>query len=182
MLYSIYQMIGENFMWYLVICIIVLLFISTSNQKTEKTGKVGQIEKAEPYERRLALNKAELEENIRNKEKYENILLHLRGKMAIKELSEEEVERIDNKISYAKECIDFFETKIILIQDKIDNSLRKEIKEKEERNPLYQKLSSSKKYKKIEERHKELVNYYQQKVSPEKEKIIKLYQQILENE
>ena len=115
-------------MWSLVIFIIVLLFISTSNQKTEKTGKLGQIEKEEPYERRLALNKAELEENIKNKEKYENILLHLREKMAIKELSEEEVERIDNKISYAKECINFFETKIILIQDKIDNSLRKKQK------------------------------------------------------
>ena len=170
---------GENFMWSLVIFIIVLLFISTSNQKTEKTGKVGQIEKEEPYERRLALNKAELEENIKNKEKYENILLHLREKMAIKELSEEEVERIDNKISYAKECINFFETKIILIQDKIDNSLRKKI---EERNPQYQKFSSSKKYKKIKEEHKKLVDFYQQEVSPEKEKIIKLYQQILENE
>ena len=166
-------------MWFLVIFIIVLLFISTPNQKTEKTGKVGQIEKAEPYERRLALNKAELEENIKNKEKYENILLHLRGKMAIKELSEEEVEKIDNKISYAKECINFFETKIILIQDKIDHSLWKKIKE---RNPQYQKFSYSKEYKKIEKEYKKLVDSYQQEVSPEKEKIIKLYQQILENE
>ena len=162
-------------MWFLVIFVIIwLLFTGSSDQKTAKSE-----EKNIPYERRLALNKAELEENIKNKEKYENILLHLRGKMAIKELSEEEVEKIDNKISYAKECINFFETKIILIQDKIDHSLLKEIKE---RNPQYQKFSYSKEYKKIQEEYKKLVDSYQQKVSPEKEKIIKLYQEILENE
>ena len=91
----------------------------------------------------------------------------------------DEVEKIDNKISYAKECINFFETKIILIQDKIDHSLWKKIKE---RNPQYQKFSYSKEYKKIEKEYKKLVDSYQQEVSPEKEKIIKLYQQILENE
>ena len=159
----------------LVIFVIIwLLFTGSSDPKTAKSK-----EKSVPYERRMALNKAELEENIKNKEKYENILSNLRKKMAIKELSDEEVEKIDNKISYAQECINFFETKIILIQDKIDNSLWKKIKE---RNPQYQKFSYSKEYKKLEEEYKKLVDSYQQEVSPEKEKIIKLYQEILENE
>lgn len=155
-------------MWFLVIFVIIwLLFTGSSDQKTEKTK-----EKNIPYERRLALGKVELEENIKNKEKYENILSNLRKKMAIKELSDEEVEKINNRISYAKECIEFFETKIILTPSYVKkNNLWNNILEKNSGN-----------YNKTRKEYRTMISEYHKQTSPEREKIIKLYQEILENE
>ena len=155
-------------MWLLVIFVIIwLLFTGSSDQKTEKTK-----EKNIPYERRLALGKVELEENIKNKEKYENILSNLRKKMAIKELSDEEVEKIDNRISYAKECIEFFETKIILTPSYVKkNNLWNDILEKNSGN-----------YNKTRKEYRTMISECHKQTSPEREKIIKLYQEILENE
>ena len=153
-------------MWFLVVFVIILLFIGASNQKIKKTEN-----KKESHERWRALEKAELEENIKNKEKYENILLKLRKKMAIKELSDKEIEEIDNKISYTKECIDFFEAKIYFSPVSSNSSLYEKI--------LQENYGNRKKTrKKIDSIRKE----YKKRLSPEKEKIIKLYQQILENE
>ena len=155
-------------MWLLVIFVIIwLLSTGNSDQKTTKSE-----EKSVPYERSLALGKVELEENIKNKEKYENILSNLRKKMAIKELSDEEVKKIDNRISYAKECIEFFETKIILTPSYVKkNNLWNDILEKNSGN-----------YNKARKEYRTIISKYHEQTSPEREKIIKLYQEILENE
>ena len=148
-------------MWLLVIFAIICLFIGSSNQKTKNM----------PYERRLALDKAELEENIKNKKKYENILSNLREKMAIKELPDEEIEKIDNRISYAKECIAFCRAKILLTPNHEFNPLWNDILEKNSGN-----------YNKARKEYRTMIRKCLKQTSPEREKIIKLYQEILENE
>ena len=79
-------------------------------------------------------------------------------------------DKLEAEHSYAR--LEFFETKIILTPSYVKkNNLWNDILEKNSGN-----------YNKARKEYRTIISKYHEQTSPEKEKIIKLYQEILENE